>query len=328
MIRRRKIALAGLLGGLGAQQIGRGQTGAALRRVGVLQVPSEAASAQRDEAFRQGMLELGWVAGKHIEYRYAYADGDVSRLDALARGLIDQKAEVILNSSGASTRALQRATKTTPIVMVNVSNPVGNGFVASLARPGGNITGLSNQQEDVLGKLIELLHELVPSARRLAIVVNENNPSQAVLWAAAQKACVALGLQPIRVPADAPDQLAAAVAHIVNLRAQAAVFIADPMFTSQRDHIHALMMPTRLPAGYGLRDHVLAGGLLSYGVNFDERWRYAAKYVDNILKGARPADLPVEQPTRFELVINLKAAKALGLTIPKTLLMRADEVVE
>ena len=328
MTTRRKIALAGLLGGLGAPQCGRGQGGAALRRVGVLQVPSEAASAQRHEAFRLGMLELGWVAGKNIAYRFAYADGDVSRLEALASELIDHKAEVIVNSSGASTRALQRATKTIPIVMVNVSDPVGNGFVASLARPGGNITGLSNQQEDVLGKLIELLHELAPSARRLAIVLNENNPSQAVLWAAAQAACMALGLQPIRVAANAPDQLAAAVAQIVNQRAQAVVFIADPMYTSQRDHIAALMLPTRLPVGYGLRDHVLAGGLLSYGVNFDSSWRYAAKYVDKILKGARPTDLPVEQPTRFEFVINLKTAKALGLTIPQELRLRADEVIQ
>lgn len=328
MIARRQITLAGLLAGLGAPRGGRSQTGSAMRRVGVLHVTSESVSVQRHQAFRQGMLELGWVAGKNIEYRFAYADGDVSRLDALARELIDHKAEVIVNSSGASTRALQRATKTIPIVMVNVANPVGNGFVASLARPGGNITGLSNQQEDVLGKLIELLHELAPSARRLAIVLNENNPSQAVLWAAAQTVCLALGLQPIRVPANAPEQLAAAVAQVVSQRAQAVVFIADPMYTSQVDRIAALMVPTRLPVAYGLRVHVLAGGLLSYGVNLDSSWRYAAKYVDKILRGAKPADLPVEQPTRFELVINLKTAKALGLTIPQGVLVRADEVIQ
>ena len=324
---RRDTLVAGALLASRLHWPAHGQEISARRRVGVLHVPSAGINV-RTEALRQGMRELGWVEGKNVEYLFAFADGDVTRLDALARMLIGQRAEVIVCSSGVSTRALQRATKTIPIVMVTVTNPVANGFVASLARPGGNVTGLSNQQEDVLGKLVDLLHELVPAAQRIAVLVNENNPSQAALWAAAQRACAALRLAPTRVVASAPEQLAGAVAQITSQRAQAVVVIADPMYTNELERIHALMLPARLPVAYGLREHVAVGGLLSYGVNFTEQWRHAAKFVDRILNGARPADLPVEQPTRFELVINLKTARALGLTIPQSLLLRADEVIE
>ena len=324
---RRDTLVAGALLASRLHWPAHGQEISARRRVGVLQVPSAGINV-RTEALRQGMRELGWVEGKNVEYLFAFADGDVTRLDALARMLIAQRAEVIVCSSGVSTRALQRATKTIPIVMVTVANPVANGFVASLARPGGNVTGLSNQQEDVLGKLVDLLHELVPAAQRIAVLVNENNPSQAALWAAAQRACAALRLAPTRVVASAPEQLAGAVAQITSQRAQAVVVIADPMYTNELERIHALMLPARLPVAYGLREHVAVGGLLSYGVNFTEQWRHAAKFVDRILNGARPADLPVEQPTRFELVLNLKAARALGITIPRSLLLRADEVIE
>ena len=324
---RRDTLVAGALLASRLHWPAHGQEISARRRVGVLHVPSAGINV-RTEALRQGMRELGWVEGKNVEYLFAFADGDVTRLDALARMLIAQRAEVIVCSSGVSTRALQRATKTIPIVMVTVANPVANGFVASLARPGGNVTGLSNQQEDVLGKLVDLLHELVPAAQRIAVLVNENNPSQAALWAAAQRACAALRLAPTRVVASAPEQLAGAVAQITSQRAQAVVVIADPMYTNELERIHALMLPARLPVAYGLREHVAVGGLLSYGVNFTEQWRHAAKFVDRILNGARPADLPVEQPTRFELVLNLKAARALGITIPRSLLLRADEVIE
>ena len=324
---RRDTLVAGALLASRLHWPAHGQEISARRRVGVLHVPSAGINV-RTEALRQGMRELGWVEGKNVEYLFAFADGDVTRLDALARKLIAQRAEVIVCSSGVSTRVLQRATKTIPIVMVTVANPVANGFVASLARPGGNVTGLSNQQEDVLGKLVDLLHELVPAAQRIAVLVNENNPSQAALWAAAQRACAALRLAPTRVVASAPEQLAGAVAQITSQRAQAVVVIADPMYTNELERIHALMLPARLPVAYGLREHVAVGGLLSYGVNFTEQWRHAAKFVDRILNGARPADLPVEQPTRFELVINLKAARALGITIPRSLLLRADEVIE
>ena len=303
------------------------QANAGLRRVAVLQVPSAAATDERSEAFRRGMHEHGWVEGRNLEIVFASAEGDLSRLDAIAAELLARRPEVIVNSSGASTRALQRATRSIPIVMVNTANPVANGFVASLARPGGNITGQTNQQEDTLGKAIEALHEVAPAARRVAIVVNEVNPSAVALWTAARSACAAMQLVPLRVAANTPAQLPAAVSQIVSQRAQAVLFIADPMFTSERREIQRLMHATRLPAAYGLRDHVLVGGLLSFGVNLTASWHRAATFVDKILRCAKPADMAVEQLTKFELVINLKTARALGLTIPQSLLLRADEVI-
>ena len=205
---------------------------------------------------------------------------------------------------------------------------MGNGFVASLAKPGGNITGFTSQQEEVLGKLIGILHEVAPGARRIAILLNESGPSHALFWSAAQSACTALNLVALRVVASAPAQLGAAVEQIVRQRSQAIVVVSDPMYYSERAKLQELMQATRLPVAYTLREHVVAGGLLSYGVDLVATLRSAAKYVDKILKGAKPADLPVEHPTKFELVINLKTAKALGITIPQSLLLRADEVIQ
>ena len=251
----------------------------------------------------------------------------MDRLDALISELIARKADVIVVPSAPVARAAQRATKVIPIVMTSVANAVGNGFVASLARPGGNITGISSQGEDVVGKLVEILHEVVPGARRIAILLNAGNPSHAVFWAGAQAACATLGLVAVRVVASAPTQLAAAVERIVSQRMQAVVVPADPMYLGERARLQELMQTTRLPAAWGWREHVVAGGLLSYGADQVTNFRYAAKWVDKILKGAKPADLPVEQPIRFERLINLKTAKALGITIPKKVLLRADEVI-
>jgi putative ABC transport system substrate-binding protein len=207
-------------------------------------------------------------------------------------------------------------------------NAVGNGFVASLAHPGGNTTGITTQQEEVLGKLIEILHEVAPLARRIAILLNENNPSHPEYWVGGQSACAALKLDAQRVVASVPAQLGPAVEQIVRQQAQAVVVVADAMYLAQGAKLQELMQPTRLPVAYGWREHVAAGGLLSYSADLPGSFRYAAKWVDKILKGAKPADIPVEQPARFELVINLKTAKAIGLTIPQSLLLRADEVIE
>ena len=305
-----------------------GQPAATIRRVGLLSFGSEAAGAHLRAAFKQGMHDLGWMEGKNVEYRFVYANGDVDRLDALAGELVGQKAEVIVVSSQQTAGAAQRATKTIPIVMAGVSNAVGAGFVASLAKPGGNITGFTSQQEEVLGKLIGILHEVTPGARRIAILLNESNPSHAVFWAGAQSACAALDLVALRVVASAPAQFGAAVEQIVRQRSQAVVVVSDGMYFAERAKLQELMQTTRLPVAYVLRDHVVAGGLLSYGADLAANYRNAAKYVDKILKGAKPADLPVEQATKFELVINLKTAKALGLTIPQSLLLRADEVIQ
>jgi putative ABC transport system substrate-binding protein len=279
-------------------------------------------------AFKQGMHDLGWLEGKNVEYRIVYADSDVGRFDALANELIVQKVEVIVVGTWQAALAAQRATKTIPTVIANVSNPVGAGLVASLAKPGGNITGITGQQEEVLSKLIGILHEVMPGARRIAILLNETNPAHAVFWAGAQSACAALDLVALRVVASAPAQLGAAVEQIVRQRSQAVVVLSDGMYYAERAKLQALMQTTRLPVAYALRDHVIAGGLLSYAADLAANWRYAAKYVDKILKGAKPADLPIEQPTKFVLVINLKTAKALGLTIPQSLLLRADEVIQ
>jgi len=328
VITRRKVLLAGSIGLLVAHRLSHGQPAPTIRRVGWLSFGSEAAGAHLRAALKQGMQDFGWTEGKNIEYRVVYANGDVDRLDALAGELIGQKAEVIVVSSQQTAGAAQRATKKIPIVIAGVSNAVGAGLVAGLAKPGGNITGFSSQQEEVLGKLIGILHEVTPGARRIAILLNESNPSNAVFWAGAQSACAALDLVALRVVASAPAQFGAAVEQIVRQRSQAVVVVSDGMYFAERTKLQELMQTTRLPVAYLLRDHVVTGGLLSYGADLVANYRNAAKYVDKILKGANPADLPVEQTTKFELVINLKTAKALGLTIPQSMLLRADEVIQ
>lgn len=328
MITRRDVVLAGGVGLLVAHRPGRGQPAATMRRVGLLALSSEAAAAPARTAFKQGMHDLGWLEGKNVEYRILSAEGDVNRLDSLARELVEQKVDVIVASNTPAVGALQRATKAIPIVMGVVGDPVSLGYVASLAKPGGNITGIANQGDDLLGKLIQILHEVVPAAQRIAIVLNERSPPHAAYRAVAQSTCAALGLAPIWVVASAPSELAGAVARIVSQRAQAVVVVGDAMYFNERVKLQALMQATSLPVAYGLREHVVAGGLLSYATDLVANFRYAAKYVDKILKGAKPADLPVEQSSRIELVINLKTAKAIGITIPQAVLLRADEVIQ
>ena len=327
MITRRVVLLAGGVSLLVAHRISLGQPAATIRRVGWLSMGSEATVAHLDAAFKQGMRELGWLEGKNVEYRIVYASGDANRLDALARELIGQQVDVILVGNGQSAEAAQRATKRIPIVMAGLANAVGTGLIASLAKPGGNITGFTSQQDEVLGKLIGILHEVAPGASRIAILVNENSPLHVAHWAGAQSACAALGLVALRVVASTPAQLGAAVEQIVRQRSQAIAVSSDAMYFAERAKMQELMQATRLPVAYELRDHVLAGGLLSYGYDTPAPYRGAAKYVDKILKGAKPADLPVEQATKFDLVINLKTAKLLGITIPKDMLLRADEVI-
>ena len=326
-MRRRDIALVGGLGLIAGTAMARMQT-TALRRVGVLSFTSLVASSRLRVAFTGGMGALGWLEGTNIDYRFVHADGDVDRLDALVGELISQRVEVIVVANAASTRVAQRATTSIPIVMAYTANAVGSGFVTSLARPGGNITGISIQTEEVLGKLVQVLHEAAPQARRIAIVLNESNPSHSLFWTSAQAACAALDLTAFRIAASSPAQLDAAVAQIVRQRAQAVVVVGDPLYFAERAKLQTLLEPTRLPVAYSLRENVVGGGLLSYGADIAASHRFAAKFVDKILRGAKPADLPVEQPTRFELVINLKTAKALGITIPQSLLLSADEVIQ
>ena len=310
MITRRAVLLAGGVGLLTAHPLARAQPATSIRRVGWLSLGSEVTVANLVAALKQGMHELGWLEGKDVEYRIAYPNNDSSRLDALARELVEQKVEVILVGNGQSAFAAQRATKTIPIVMAGLANAMGTGLVASLAKPGGNITGLTSQQDEVVGKVIGILHEVVPEARSVAILLNERNPPHAAMWAVAQSACAALDLVAQRVVANAPAQLSAAVERMVRQKSQAIVVTSDAMYFAERAKLQELMQATRLPVAYQLRDHVLAGGLLSYGYDVAANYHDAARYIDKILKGARPADLPVEQATKFDLVINLKTAKA------------------
>jgi putative ABC transport system substrate-binding protein len=328
VITRRHVLVASGAGLLVVHKLSRGQPAAAIARVGLLAFSSETTGTHLWKAFKEGMHDLGWFEGRNIEYRFVYANGDVDRLEALSGELIGQKVDVIVAGSGQSAGAAHRATKTVPIVLAGVGNAVGAGLVASLAKPGGNITGYTSQQDEALGKLIGILHEVVPGARRIAILSNESNPLHAAYWAGAQSGCAALGLVALRVVASTPAQLGVAVDQIVRQRSQAIVIISDSMYFTERAKLQELIQTTRLAAAYAFRDHVVAGGLFSYGYDTAGNYRNAAKYVDKILKGARPADLPVEQATKFELVINLKTAKALGLTVPQSLLLRADELIQ
>ena len=256
------------------------------------------------------------------------AYGNANRLDVLAAELVRQKVDVIVVASSPGARAAQQATKTIPIVMAYNGNAVGNSFVASLALPRGNITGISSQSDEIVAKLVEILHDAAPGAKRFAILLNEANPNYSAFKGIALRACAALGLAPILVVASAPNQLESAVEEIVRQRAQAVVVAADGVYSAERAKLQELMQATRLPVAYGLREHAAMGGLLSYAPDLAANFRYAAKFVDKILKGASPADLPVEQPTTFELVINLKTARSIGLAVPKSLLLRADELIQ
>jgi putative tryptophan/tyrosine transport system substrate-binding protein len=328
VVARRSVLLASSVGLLVAYRRAQGQPITQIRRVGLISLGSTATTAAVYAAFKQGMHDLGWREGENVTYEPVYADGDVDRVDTLAGDLLRRNAEVILVGNALTVRAAQRATRAIPIVMVSVGDPVGNGFVASLARPGANITGMTSQQEEVLGKLIGILHEVTPGSRRVAIMLNESSPNHPVFWVAAQRACAALDLVALRVVASTPAQFDAAVAQIIRQRSQAIVVVVDPIYLNERVKLQALMQSTQLPVAYGWREHVVAGGLLSYSTDLAASYREVAKYVDKILNGAKPAELPVEQATKFELVLNLKTAKALGLVIPQSVLVRADDVIQ
>jgi putative ABC transport system substrate-binding protein len=327
VITRRSVLLAGGISLLAANRFSHAQPAATIRRVGLLLFAAETGSTQLRAAFKQGMRDLGWLEGKNVEYLSVSAEGDVNRVDALANELVVQQVEVIVVGAPQTARAAQRATKTIPVVMAGaVSDPVSSGFAASLATPGGNITGIASQAEQVFGKLIQIVHEVTPSARRIAILLNESSPRYSAFWTAAQSACVALNLVALRVVASAPTEFGAAVGQIVRERSQAVVVTSDALYFSGLGKLQELMQTTRLPVAYEWREGAIAGGLLSYGPNLAANWGYAAHYVDKILKGAKPTDLPIDQP-ELELVINFKTAKALGITVPKEVVLRANEVI-
>ena len=296
-------------------------------RIGFLGFTSLSGIAARIEAFRQGLRELGYVDGKNIVIEYRYAEGKLDRLSELAAELVRLKVDVIVTSGPSVTRAVKEATTTIPIVMGFDTDPVGNGFVASLARPGGNITGLSVVSPELSGKQLELLKEIVPKLSRVAVLGTSTNPGNSQALKETELAAGAYKVQLQNLDVLSPKDIETAFRDASKGGAGAVLVLASPIIESHRTQIADLAAKNRLPAIYYAPEFVEAGGLMSYGTSFADLFRRAATYVDKILKGAKPADLPVEQPTKFELVINLKAAKQLGITIPPNVLARADKVI-
>ncbi len=297
-------------------------------RIGYLSTVSPSTISDRLEAFRQGLRELGYVEGKTIGIEWRFAEGKADRLPGLAAELVRLKVDVIVTSGPAPTRAAKEATVTIPIVMEQDSDPVGNGFVASLARPGGNITGLSTLAPELSGKRLELLKEIVPKLSRVAVFGASTNPGSAQSLRETELAARALGVQLQYLDVLSPKDIETAFRAAAKGRADALLVLQSPVFVNERTQLADLAVKGRLPAIYDRREVVDDGGLMSYGTNFADMSRRAATYVDKILKGAKPADLPVEQPIKFELVINLKTAKQIGLTIPQSVLYRADKVIK
>jgi putative ABC transport system substrate-binding protein len=279
-------------------------------------------------AFRNGLRERGYVEGQNLSIDVRWPQGPFEQNPGFAAELVRSNVDVIVAWATPAVTAARRATSTIPIVMAGTGDPVGYGFVASLARPGGNVTGLSIMAPDLSGKLVELLVEIVPDANRIGVVHNPNNPGATVVMQETEKAIRALGLEFEVIEASVLEEFERAFAGLSTKGVKGVVLAADPSVIEYGAKIAELAQKARLPTAFQRRENVEAGGLLSYGPSLNELLRHTAFYVDRILKGARPTDLPVEQPTKFEMVINLKTARTLGLTVPSTLLARADEVIE
>ena len=297
-------------------------------RVGMLGTGTWTATPHLAEAFKRRMQELGWTEGREVEYVFVGADGYFERLDGLARGLVERKVDVIVAGSPPGAVAAAKATRTIPIVMGNVPDPVRLGLVASLARPGGNVTGVSSQTTALVGKEIELLKQILPGAKRMGVLLNEKNPNAAAFRESGDKAAATAGVALSYAVANRPEDLEAAIQRLAKDGAQAIAVPADPMMLNARRALNGLLAEARLPAAFGNRDHAIDGGLVSYAPNIVQNFRMAAGYVNRILRGADPAQLPVEQSSTIELVLNLKTAKALGISIPSQVRVRADEVIE
>ncbi len=297
-------------------------------RIGLLEASSASSSASLREALIRGLRELGYMEGKNIIIEERWADGKYEHLPGLAAELVQMKVDVILAGSTPTVQAAQRATTTIPIVMVRVGDPVGSGLVASLARPGGNITGLSNMSVDVSSKYLELLRAAVPRLSRVTVLVNPANPIHSDFLKRVQATEKTNSVTISPVEASTASQIEAAFAAMTRERAGAVIVLPDPFFSSQARRITGLAAQQRLPTMFWTPALVESGGLMSYGQSNAEHYYRAATYIDKILKGAKPGDLPVEQPTKIELVINLKTAKVIGLTIPQQLILQADKVIE
>ena len=317
-----------LLGGAAAWPLAaRAQQAGKLPTVGFFGAYTAAVQSPWTAAFVQRLRELGWVEGHNLAIDYRWAEGRSERYAEIAAEFVRLKVDVIVTVTTPVALAAKQATSVIPIVFAAVSNPVGTGLVPSLARPGGNVTGLSNLISDTGSKKLQLLREVVPGLGRLAIIANVSNPAVVLELDEVQAAARTLGLEVAISEVRRVDDIAYAFDALKG-RADALYVCADPLTYTNRIRINTLALGMRLPTMHGIREYVEAGGLMSHGVNIPDQFRRNAEYVDKILRGAKPGDLPIEQPTKFDLVINLTTAKALGLEVPPTLIARADEVIE
>jgi putative tryptophan/tyrosine transport system substrate-binding protein len=325
-VRRREFIT--LLGGTAALPLAaRAQQASKPPTIGFLGAATASVASQWVTAFVERLRELGWIEGRTVAIEYRWAEGRSERHAEIAAEFVGLKVDVIVTWATTPSIAAKQATMTTPIVFAAQTDPVGAGLVASLARPGGNVPGLSLQQADTVGKRLELFREVIPNLGRLAIMANVGAPGALIEMREVQATARTLGLEVVTLEIRQGEDIAPAI-EALKSRADALYFATDPLLFTDRIRINTLAQSARLPTIYGSREYVESGGLMSYGANFADLFRRAGDYVDKILRGAKPADIPVEQPTKFELVINLKTAKALGLTVPDTLLARADEVIE
>jgi putative tryptophan/tyrosine transport system substrate-binding protein len=309
--------------------VAEGQQAGKVYRVGTLgERSSDPAEARLWQIFRQSLRERGWIEGGNILIEQRWADGDAARLPELAADLVRLKVDLIVARSSPYVRAAKAATSSIPIVFVVHADPVGTGHVVSLARPGGNITGLSLLQTDTSPKGLELLISAIPGANRIGLLWNPDNPSHTPGLKALDEAVRTRGIQLQPVAARTATDLEGAFSTMSRARAQAVLVLASQFFFAERQRVAELAVAHRLPTMFGVKEAVEAGGLMSYGPDYGDLFRRAAIYVDKILRGAKPGELPVEQASKFELVINLKTAKALGVKIPQSLLLRADQVIE
>ena len=325
---RRRREFITLLGGAAAWPLAvRAQQPGKLKTIGFLGTITPAVQIRWTDAFVQRLRELGWIEGRTIAIEFRWAEGRSERAAEIVAEFVRQKVDVIVTGGTEYVLAAKQVTSVIPIVFSNVGDPVDSGLVAGLARPGGTVTGLSIQGTDTAGKRVELLRDVIPSLRRLAIMANVGNPAVVLELRQVQAVARTLGLEVTTLEIRRAEDITPAF-EALKSRADALYIVPDPLADTHRVRINTLALGTRLPTISGVREYVEAGGLISYGPNFPDPFRRAADYVDKVLRGAKPADLPVEQPTKFDLVINLTTAKALGLEVPPTLIARADEVIE
>jgi putative tryptophan/tyrosine transport system substrate-binding protein len=325
---RRVLMFALIALALGAPVHAFSQQGQKVVRLGRLAPLSAATDTRYKEALLQGLRELGWIEGKNIEIEYRYADGQLDKLPALAADMARRRVDVMVVGSTPGALAAKQATSIIPIVMVTTGDPVANGLVKSLARPGGNITGMISLAQELGAKRLELFRETFPAAGLIAVLSNPDTPDTRQSVLGVENAARALGIKIRLLSARDPAAIGNAFTTLKKDGVKALMVLQDPMFLTQQKLIIGLAASNRIPVIYGIQDFVDVGGLMFYGVDLSDMYRRAASHVDKILKGAKPADLPIEQPTKFELVINAKTAKALGIKIPDSIMLRADKVIE